>query len=241
MVFAASPAPQVRAQQVQQTSVESRLGKIERLLSSGTLMDMTMKLETLQREVSELRGKVEELGFKQNQVTEQQRSIYVDLDGRLQGLESELRKLSSGPSIKQPAQSGGDASFDPEQARHNYTQAFNLIKARRYDDAMGSLEQFVQHYPKSDLAGNAQYWLGELNFVKGDYKKAVGEFDKVLTQHASSKKAADAMLKKGFSFYELGEWEEARNSLTELTKKYPKSTPAHLAQKRLQKMKREGH
>ncbi len=246
--IAASPTPQWRAAAPQKgTTVESRLARIERLLDNQALLDLTMQLDTLQREVSEMRGQLEKLNFDYKRINDQQRQTYIDLDGRLQGIESKLSSISGRPILKgspgdEPKGTEPPQVYDPEQARIEYQNSFNLIKAGRYDAAMKSLGAFVQKYSRSEYAGNAQYWLGELNFVKRNFKVAITEFDKVVTQFPKSKKVHDAMLKRGFSYYELSDWNNARKSLTDITRVLPgNSTIAKLARERLKKMKKEGH
>lgn len=244
---AAPPAPQWPGSTKNNATVESRLARIERLLDNQALLDLTMQLETLQKEIGELRGQLEQLNFNYKRINDQQRQTYIDLDGRIQGLEKRLSNVSSsspwqGSSGQSANQSGQSAAFDSEQARTEYQKAFNLIKARRFDAAMQSLQAFVSQYSRSEYAGNAQYWLGELNFVKRNFKEAIVEFSKVLSQFPKSKKVQDAQLKQGFSYYELGDWQNARKSLTDVTRSLPaNSTIAKMASERLKKMKKEGH
>jgi tol-pal system protein YbgF len=96
-------------------------------------------------------------------------------------------------------------------------------------------------YPGGKLSDNAHYWMGEAHYAALRYREAADEFNKVIVNYPQSPKLPDALLKLGFSYYELGEWGKARDSLEQLVTRYPQSTAAQLADKRLQKMKSEGH
>jgi tol-pal system protein YbgF len=91
-------------------------------------------------------------------------------------------------------------------------------------------------YSGSDLADNAQYWLGEAYYVTRDYEKASIAFRTVGQQWPDSRKAADALLKLGFSEFELKRYAQARAALNEVKTRFPESDAARLASERLQRI-----
>jgi tol-pal system protein YbgF len=126
---------------------------------------------------------------------------------------------------------------DAEQERQAYERAFELLKQGRYDLAVAAFKAFVQSYPNGQYADNAQYWLGEANYVQRQFKDALKEFQAVVNNHPSSPKRPDAMLKMGYTYQELGDLDQARMTLNDVISNYPASTAARLAQKRLQDLK----
>jgi tol-pal system protein YbgF len=147
-----------------------------------------------------------------------------------------------GTSKPKPATiSGGRKPRVPvSDEREAYQKAFDLLKEGRYAKANAALKGFLQKYPQGAYAGNAQYWLGESNYVTRQFEQAVVEFKKVLNTYPDSNKVPDAMLKLGYTHYELAQFTEARDILSQLKQRAPKSTAARLADKRLQRMKSEG-
>ena len=133
------------------------------------------------------------------------------------------------------------AAASPEQEQAAYQKAFDLLKDGHYDDAVAAFHDMLNAYPSGKLVDNAQYWLGEAHFAARRFREAADEFAKVINNYPQSPKVPDAMLKLGFSYYELGDWTKSRNSLEQLTARYPQSTAAQLADRRLQRMKAEGH
>jgi len=130
---------------------------------------------------------------------------------------------------------------NPQFEKADYQQAFNTLMDRRYDEAQQAFRLFLNSYPRSTLADNAQYWLAEANYVTRDFDGALTEFGKVIQDYPSSPKVSDAMLKIGYIQYEKKEWGAARGTLENLTRRYPSSTASQLAKKRLDKLQREGH
>ncbi len=124
--------------------------------------------------------------------------------------------------------------------RKDYQKAFDLLKEGRYKKAKTAFKSFLNKYPNSSYAGNAQYWSGEANYVTRQFATAMKEFKQVITQYPASNKVPDAMLKLGYTFYETRQTDNAKQILNELVKRFPKSTAARLAKKRLKRMQREG-
>lgn len=132
------------------------------------------------------------------------------------------------------------SEIDPLQEQSAYQQALNILREGRYDEAVVAFQSFLTRFQGSQYAGNAQYWIGEANYVSHRYPVAVEEFQKVITSYPDSSKVPDAMLKIGYTFYELKAWDQARQTLGTLVEQFPKTTAAQLADNRLHRMKLEG-
>ena len=135
--------------------------------------------------------------------------------------------------------SSPSAASDDERAA--YQAAFDTLKEGRYKNAKTELRAFLDKYPNSSYAGNAQYWLGEANYVTRSFEQGIVEFKNVLEKYPTSNKVPDAMLKLGYTYYELKQYPEAKQVLTQLRDKFPGETAASLATKRLDRMRKEGH
>ena len=127
---------------------------------------------------------------------------------------------------------------DPQLERKHYEMAFNLLKNGHYDQAVAAFRAFLETFPNGRFADNAQYWLGEASYVQGRFADALTEFDKVIKNFPASPKRADAMLKMGYTYQELGDQEQSTVLLNEVIKNFPDATAAKLAKKRLQDLKR---
>lgn len=222
--------------------IDGRLSAVERVLANGSLVDLTMQVDSLQRETAEIRGRTESVEHNSEITTSRQRDLYIDLDERIRLLE----KKSSGAQPVVNVLDGG--SLAPGQLpvpggsdRDNYQAAFELLKQQRYEPAALAFQQFLLSFPGSQLADNAQYWLAESYYVTEQFSEALGQFSKVISQYADSRKVPDALLKVGYCNYELERWNDARAALTRVQKEYAGTTAARLAEQRLNRMDEEGH
>ena len=232
------PAPQVDPVQARLDEMDRRLAALERMLASGALIDLTEEVDTLQRQTAELRGRTETLEHASGGTAERQRTLYVDLDDRVRALE---RELESRPATGATVTEAGALPVPGGTDRQNYEAAFDLLKGQRYQDAAAAFGQFLVSYPDSQLADNAQYWLAEAYYVTEQFEEALRQFQIVLSDYPRSLKIPDALLKIGYSNYELKRWAAARSALERVRDSYPDSTTARLAEQRLQRMQDEGH
>jgi tol-pal system protein YbgF len=110
---------------------------------------------------------------------------------------------------------------DAGNAKQLYETAYGYLMQRDYAAAQGSFEDFLSRYPQDSLAGNAQYWLGEAHFVRGEYKAAAGSFLKGYQNYAGNARAADSLLKLAMSLDRLGQKDAACSSFGELSTRFP--------------------
>jgi tol-pal system protein YbgF len=121
-----------------------------------------------------------------------------------------------------PPAGASDAS--PKQL---YEAAYGHLLQQDYAAAETTFDEFLRRYPNDQLAGNAQYWLGETHFVRGQFKAAANAFLKGYQTYGRSTKAADSLLKLAMSLDRLGQRDAACSSYSELTVKFP-SAPANV-------------
>jgi tol-pal system protein YbgF len=225
------------------TEIDERLQKVERLTNNESLLQLASQLEEVQREVREVRGEVETLRFESEGAATRQRDQYLDIDRRLQSLETGGRvtgSVGAGTAAGGAAGAAVGASVAGGSDRASYQAAFDLLKDGRYDQARAGFQQFLADYPNSDLAGHGQYWLGETYYVTQQYPQALPEFQRVIDQYPQSRKLPDALLKVGYCQYELEQYPQARAALEQVVQAYPESTAARLSAQRLDRMKSEG-
>jgi len=235
--------------QAADSPLEQRVQRLEKLVEGQGLVDMYLRLETLQQEVQQLRGEVEVQANTIEGLKQRQRDLYLDIDRRLRQLESGA--VTKPPVAVAPATPDNKAAVkttpvapvpaNPAAAEDAYRAAFKLLKEGRYTPAASRFKDFLKKYPANGYADNAQYWLGEISYVTRAFKQAIREFDKVLNNYPDSTKHADAILKQAYCYYELKDYAKARELLTSVVTRFPHSTAANLAEKRRKRMTTEGH
>jgi tol-pal system protein YbgF len=129
------------------------------------------------------------------------------------------------------------ATVDPARARADYQKAFNMLKQAQYDQSINAFNEFLTNHPDSQYADNAQYWIGEANYVMQDYETAITEYEKLITTYPDSQKATHALLKIAYSYHALGKIDEAQRRLEDLKQRYPGTTAGRLAEEKLKQIK----
>jgi tol-pal system protein YbgF len=251
-------------------SVEQRLDRIERQLEGRGLIDLLNQVEKLQSDVQQLRGDIEVQNHQLEDMQRRQRELYLDVDRRLQQLETghapaaatEMPSLPATeypgastpppsaapppetvapPPPAPPAGAPAAAPANPAEEQAEYEKALSILREGRYAEAVMAFNQFLVNHPDSTYSDNAYYWLGETYYVTRDFDRALATFNKLVESYPQSPKLAGAKLKIGYIYYEKKNWAAARQVLNALVTGYSGSTEARLAEERLQRMKKEGH
>ena len=186
-------------------------------------------LQMLRSEVQELRGLVETLEFRLQQVKQQQLDDYLDLDRRIstQGPtrltdsmdpEQIVRNANSperrSDSSKVMKEVPSPTTKTDDKVKQDYDRASTLLLKDR--DMEGAVEAFKNHiieHPDSPYVANASYWLGEIYLLRGLQEAARQEFIRIVQEHAGHSKEMDARFKLGKIYNDLGEKELAREFL----------------------------
>ncbi len=117
-----------------------------------------------------------------------------------------------------------------------YNNALRDYNSGKYDLSSQEFTQYLQYYGNTDLAGNAQYYLADIEYRQGNFQQAVTDYDKVLEQYPGGNKAAAAQLKKGYALLELGQKDAGVRELNSLIARYPRSIEASQARDRLRRL-----
>lgn len=114
-----------------------------------------------------------------------------------------------------------------------FAAAYGDYSRGNYDLAISEFRQYVETYPSSEMADNAQYWIGEALFAKRQFGEAVAEFDKLSQLFPKGDKIPAARFKKGMALIEMGQADAGRAELAALIKLYPRTNEAMLARQQL--------
>ena len=143
---------------------------------------------------------------------------------------------SVSPGATNPAVSSGPPPAGAPSADNLYSNGLSDITSGKYDLARSEFQDYLRYYGNTDLAGNAQFYLGEIAYSQKNYDLAVAEYDKVLTSYPHSFKVAPARLKKALSNIELGQKATGVRELREIVKRYPGTEEDRRARAKLKEM-----
>ena len=208
-----------------------------------------MQLQQMQDEISRLRGIVEVQQNDIQQMKQEALDRYKDLDSRIgaggapaasatNNSASDGGSNAGGAPVAPAAQAPQASSEpgDPAKEKLYYDAAFDLIKAKDFDKASQAFAAFLRKYPNSQYAGNAQYWLGEVNLAKGDLQGAGQAFAKVSQLYPKHAKVPDSLYKLADVERRLGHTDKVKGILQQVVAQYPGTSAAQLAQRDLQRL-----
>ncbi|MGD9638952.1 MAG: tol-pal system protein YbgF [Alphaproteobacteria bacterium] len=188
---------------------------------------LTSRMDLIDQTLTSLTNQVEELQFKNNNIAERLDRIVKDVEFRLNEIENKMalqQSLASMPPAKdvkkEEVSNVPDNKKTPEDL---YNQAYEELGKSNYSKAGEYLSLFLDKYSKHELAGNAQYWLGETYYVQGDYEKSAVSFAKCYEKYGKGNKGPDCLLKLGLSMVALGKNQDACIAFKSLNKEYPKA------------------
>lgn len=177
----------------------------------SNVSDLYTQVEEQNKVIADLTRKIEELSHEQEVLQSRFNQMQQDVDFRFR----EKEKSNQPDSNKK-----SDAKPSDQEA---YDKAYKLLVKTKYAEAEQAFSAFLKDYPDSKLVGNANYWLGESFYVRGQYEVAAGIFSDGLTKYEKSAKAPDNLLKLGLTMAQLNKKEEACGFLALLPEQFPKA------------------
>lgn len=134
-----------------------------------------------------------------------------------------------------PAAAAHDGAVSPADpaAQAAYDAAYTLHHEGRHAEAEDRFQAFLRRYSETDLADNAQFWIGESRFARGDFAGALDAFMATVERYPDGNKVPDALVKAGRALEALGDTERARETYQEVRSRFPGSAAAAIAAERL--------
>lgn len=140
------------------------------------------------------------------------------------------------PGASGPTASGASGQSGPPpgmSADKSYTDAVRDLQTGKTDLAYNEFQQYLTYFPNTELAANAQYYLGEINYNRGDYNGAIQAFDAVLERYPENPKTPDAHLMKAMSLLKSNQRNRAVQEFRVLIENYPHTDDARKALQQL--------
>ena len=230
------------------------VGKLNGTMSAlqKSMQDVTAnsgaRLDTMSTQVQGLSDNLEEIKSRLGKLNQQ----LVDLQNTVQSIDA---KISGGGAGATPTASnpGGSMSSQPASssvppsgaaagggsapsADTLYSNGLRDITGGNYDLARKEFQDYLKYYGDTDLASNAQFYLGEIAYSQKNYEQAVTEYDHVLTNYPKSFKLAPAHLKKGMALIELGQKTSGVRELRDVVRRFPGTEEERRARAKLKEL-----
>jgi tol-pal system protein YbgF len=176
-------------------------------------------MDSLDNTMTNLGGKLDDTKQRMSLLTQRMDDVDANLTQRIDILNTRLSPEELSPVTPSPSEL--------------YKYAYSDYSRGKYDIAINGFRAYIDEYPKSELAGNAQYYLGESYFKKKQYKMAVGEFDKFTDTYSHSDFVPSAKYKKALCQLKLNNKKYAKKILEYVIKEFPGSPEAKQAKNKL--------
>lgn len=236
--------------------MESRLKRLEAVLSSQMFQEQNEQVQLLQKELVSLR---EQLDLQARQLEDKTPettlldeptsphihanpgtiSMYAAPANRHAPWMDAVAEPVVLPELELPIIAEEPVIVDVDGSKV-YDDAFNLLKKGQYSKSVSAWNHFLQNYPDSKYKAQSHFWLGEAHYLQKKYSAAMTQFNVVINDYPLSRKKSDAFLKIAYTFYAAKDWSSARDSLNRVVDEYPRTVIAKKAKIRLQRMKKEG-
>src|SRR5437868_9570662 len=224
-------------------SFDERMGVMKNLVEQTTdnINKMTTSVDALQKAVQQQNA---DTAGKVDQVSGQIQALHDSLDELKARVAKVNKQIDDMNAARQDlnAQPGGAPQAGQQQppqappADVLYNNALRDYHAAKYQLAAQEFADYVKFYPETDLAGNAQFYIADIEYSQGNFQGAVKDYDKVLEQYPGGNKTAASQLKKGYALLELGQRDAGTRELNSLIARYPRSPEAVQARDRLRRL-----
>lgn len=206
---------------------------------SGKIDAGVGQVQSVSDSVEELKSRLDKL----------QKSVQ-DLQGQLQNMQAQPVPQQTAPggtaSPSQPAGPGATGATGPTGATNpapaanqapplqdTFQAGVRDFNGARYSVAQGEFQDVIQYYPQDDMAGTAQFYLGEIAYRTQDYPTALKAYNMVLESYPTNSKAPAAQLHKGFALLQLAKKPAGIQELRSLIQHHPQTPEAAQARTKL--------
>ena len=239
---------QTQVQQIQdqmtamKQSLDERMGVIKNLMDQNTesINKVTAAISgmqvTLQKQQSDTSNHVDQLSGQMqalNDSLDELKARLAKVTKTLEDLQTAQQNLAAQQNQQQQQQQQAMNVPPPDVLYNNGLRDYN---GGNVDLARQEFADYIKNYPNTDLAGNAYFYVAELDYRAGNYPQAIKGYDQVLQSFPDGNKAASAELKKGFALIESGQKDAGISTLRHVVQRYPRTNEALQAKDRLRKL-----
>jgi tol-pal system protein YbgF len=217
------------------SQLNSQMGVVQKAVqetqaNTGSRIDtMTTQTQGLSDNMQDVQARVGKLSQQMNDI----QSLLQGIDGKLSGLGS---APAGGAGTSSPGGNSGAPAMAPISADTLYQNGLRDYTGGKYDLARQEFSDYLKSFPTNALAGNAQFYLGEVAYAQENFQEAVTQYDMVLYSYPKSYKLAAALLKKGQAEIKLGQKASGTRDLREVIRRFPGTDEARQAQARLKEL-----
>ena len=240
-----------------QESIDTKLSSI-----SSSQADIIVETGKLKEDIRELSGRVDDNEHMIKRVVEkdlgEQDTLRADLEKldefsiRLEKLETAIRQQQEYLGLELLKEKKPEPQFEEKVIEEQspvseeiqksteqeiYDSSLSLFREEKYEQALEGFKRFLNEYPKSELADNSQFWIGECFMGLKQYEQAILAYQDVVKNYPKENKVPNAMLRQAIAFLEINDKTSSKLLLQKVIKQFPDSSEAKIAKTKLDTIK----
>jgi len=209
-------------------------------VSRKALADQKLSIDTIGDDVRVVREKVDDNNVRVSSLSQELDAIRAAIaQEAAQGAQPQAADAANPAGPPTPPAAGQAAQSPAQSPQRLYDSAWADYVASQYNLAITGFENYISKFPRSEQAGDAQYFIGECYYQQGMFKEAASAYDRGITTYPNSQKVPDMYFKRGMAFNALGLVDRARESWEYAVKTFPNSEAGRLARQRLDQIIRK--
>ena len=249
-----------------QASTDAKLSKdVDERVSSirASNAELRAEMDQMRNKIQALSGRLEENAHLvkrsvERDTTDQDvmKSSFADLNKKITEMEVRVNRLYGYLKLESPSEAQGRSETAPPVIAKKppsqppspptaaqspeaglYESSLKDYQAGKYEEAADGFQDFLKKYPKSNLADNAQFWVGECYMALRQYEQAILAYQQVIKNYPKGNKIPNAMLRQALAFHEIKDDISAKLLLKKVVKNYPNTSEAKIAEAKLKSLK----
>jgi TolA-binding protein len=235
-----------------QRTVDEKMAELKVLTQQA--LDHTAKANTaiavldsgvkdrLKEQAGNLIGPVASIGTKVDQMASEFQGLKTateDMNARLGKLERQIVDLGNTIKVLQtPAPPPGGPAAPPAgvSAESLYANSLRDKDGGNYDLALQGFTDYLKYFGNTETAPNAQFYIGDIHYRRGDLEGALRALDAVLEKYPENNKTLDAMFMKGLTLVKMGERNRGADEFRALIRRAPTAELAAKAKAELNRL-----
>ncbi|MBI5025387.1 MAG: tol-pal system protein YbgF [Nitrospirae bacterium] len=207
--------------------------------------ELLSRVESLTREVQVISGKLEERQHLSEKAVKESISGKDVIIAQLKDLETKVKELKERLTVLEAAekerkevaakktQEAKEQKTAKKEPKDLYLEAYDTYKKGKTKEARERFESLIKEHPKNEYSSKAQFWIGESYYKDKNYESAILAYEDYLRENPKDEKTPEALLRQGYSFYAIGDAKTGKVILEKLIEKFPNSSEAKMAKKKL--------
>jgi tol-pal system protein YbgF len=208
-------------------------------LERKAFADTKVQIDTISGDIRVVREKVDETNVRLGTITQELETIRDAIPDRGAFQQTPvITDPTAAPGAPPPAGAPQTSTMPPPnprvQPQQLFQQAYGDYTSGNYALAVQGFQAYLDSFPKSTQAHEAQLYAAESLALDKKDMEAVAAYNRVIANYPGSPSVPQAYYKRGMSFERLGDIARARESYETVIKQFPDTPQAVLAKQRLE-------